>query len=217
MKEELKFAGQICYSTAETLQFTFECAAKLQNIDGDYAECGVAAGAQIIAMAAGAPGKTIHAFDSFEGIPLPSNRDNQMPGIRLLSEEEQQALPAPGKQKLRSSGATVVSLEDFKHNLRTAFGAVPPHLLIYRGWFEKTMPAVARRINKLALLRLDGDLYFSTLVCLQHLFPKVVTGGIVIIDDWELPGCRAACEDYFKSIGYHPDYKSVSNIKWFKV
>ena len=212
MDKILNFAKQIAYSSEETLKFSYDCALKLRETEGDYVECGVAAGAQVIAMHAAAPRKTIHAFDSFEGIPLPSNRDDQMPGIKYLTKEEQNALPDAGKQKLKSSGATAVSLEAFITNLSIA-NVNLDKITIYKGWFEKTVEKA--RIDKIAILRLDGDLYNSTLVCLQHLFPLVIEEGIVIIDDWELEGCRAACEDYFKSIGYEPNYKHISNIVYF--
>lgn len=113
-KRILDYAQRIAYSSVETLMFTFEMAQKYAYSKGCYVECGVAAGAQIIAMAAGAPNtKHIYALDSFEGIPLPSNKDNQMPGIRMLMPDEQAALPDPGKQELVSSGATVVNTTDF--------------------------------------------------------------------------------------------------------
>lgn len=209
--KELEFAKKIAFSSEETLLFTLSCAEKLKDSDGDYVECGVAAGAQIIAMICGSPNKTIHAFDSFEGIPLPSNKDDQMPGIRWLSQKEISDLPDPGKQKLESSGATVFSEETFKRNI----SIFPKNkVVIHKGWFENTLPK--NTIEKISLLRLDGDLYNSTLVCLIHLFHKVIKGGIVIIDDWQLPGCRKACDFYFKSIKYEPNYLKVSNIVYFK-
>jgi predicted O-methyltransferase YrrM len=82
MERALLYARTIAYSSEQVLQFTYDMAVKYRDSPGVYVECGVAAGAQIIAMAAGAPNKTIYAFDSFEGIPFPSNRDDQMPGIR---------------------------------------------------------------------------------------------------------------------------------------
>jgi hypothetical protein len=194
MHPALSYAERIAYSSKEILHFTYTQAVKYKDSPGVYVECGVAAGAQIIAMAAGAPNKTIYAFDSFEGIPLPSNKDNQMPGIRMLSKEEQSKLPNPGEQLLESSGATSVSLEDFKNHIRSA-GLKNSHFIKpIRGWFEETVQHFNRDI---ALLRLDGDLYNSTYVCLKYLYPKVIKGGLVIIDDWALPGCRAAVLDYF--------------------
>lgn len=216
----LNYAKRIAYSTEETLMFTFEMAKKYADSPGCYVECGVAAGAQVIAMAAGAPGKQIWAFDSFQGIPLPSNKDNQMPGIKMLLPDEQDALPDPGKQKLVSSGATVVSIEDFICHMEAA--GVYENVEPIPGWFEEVLPTWAQISNEnehdegISILRLDGDLYNSTLVCLQNLYPLVVSGGILIIDDWQLPGCCQAVVDYADSIGNIPsDIQFVSNIAYF--
>ncbi len=211
MKQILDFAKRLAYSSEETLDFSYECAVKMRDVPGDFVECGVAAGAQIIAMGCGAPNKIIHAFDSFDGIPLPSNKDDQMPGIKFLTESEINELPDPGKQKLISSGATVVTLEGFLTNI-----SVLPNkdnIITHKGWFENTVSTF--KGDKISILRLDGDLYNSTIVCLESLFPKVIDGGVVIIDDWQLPGCKLACEDYFKKIKYTPNYIAVSNIMYF--
>lgn len=213
-EKALQYAKQICYSTHETLQFTFDIASEMKCVNGVYVECGVAAGAQIIAMCAAAPDKTIYAFDSFEGIPLPSNRDNQMPGIKQLSIEEQKRLPDPGKQVLESSGATVVSEKDFVDHLKNS-GVDYSNVKIVPGWFEHTVRLLGNLNVRIAILRLDGDLYNSTFECLKYLFPRVIEGGYVIIDDWELPGCRAACDEYFQLIGITPDIKRISNIAYF--
>lgn len=207
----LHYATQICYSSKETLYFTAELARQFSEKTGVYVECGVAAGAQIIAMKYGAPEKKVYAFDSYEGIPLPSNRDDQMPGIAFLTKAEQLALPDPGKQVLKSTGATAVPLEHVKDHVYNS-GVVIDNIEYVVGWFEETVPLFKGRI---AILRLDGDLYHSTFICLQHLFEKVVNGGAVVIDDWQLPGCRAACDEYFKLINYEPDYKFISNIAYF--
>lgn len=203
----LEYAKRIAYSTEETLMFTYEQAKKYADKDGVYVECGVAAGAQIIAMACGAPNKTIFAFDSFEGIPMPCDKDDQFPGLRMLNEGEK--LPEYGKQQLVSTGATSVSLDDFIDNLK-ASGVNYSEVYPVVGWFENNAPLFDQPIS---ILRLDGDLYSSTMVCLLHLFPLVVDGGLVIIDDWQLKGCRQACEDYFKE--YKPDWKFISNIAYF--
>ncbi len=209
----LKYAEQICYSSKETLQFSYEMAKTYADKTGIYVECGVAAGAQIIAMATGAPGKTIYAFDSFQGIPLPSNRDDQMPGIKMLTEYERTHLPNPGEQLLETTGATSVSEESFKEHLVNA-GVNLDNIKIVPGWFEHTVRLFGSQYVNISILRLDGDLYNSTFVCLQHLFGKVQTGGCVIIDDWQLPGCRAACEEYFELIGYSPEWRFISNIAY---
>jgi len=194
MHDALRYASQIAYSSKEVLKFSFDMAVKYKDSPGVYVEAGVAAGAQIIAMAAGAPNKTIYAFDSFEGIPLPSNRDNQMPGVRFLKDWEQKALPDPGKQVLETTGATAVTLESFETHILTS--VENPHRVIpIKGWFELTLPYF--EIEPISILRLDGDLYNSTYVCLKYLYPKVIKGGLVIVDDIQLPGCRLAVEDYF--------------------
>lgn len=224
----LQYAERIAYSSKETLRFTYETAKRLKDAPGVFIECGVAAGAQIIAMAYGAPNKTIYAFDSFEGIPLPSNKDDQMPGIRKLSEAERKELPGPGEQVLESTGATSVSLDDFNLNILSAFmpSSLPfgksinlsyqdtiKNIIPIKGWFEETLPEFIGPAT--ALLRLDGDLYNSTFVCLKHLFPNVIDGGVVIIDDIQLKGCRDACDDYFHTIGYKPNMQYISNIAFF--
>lgn len=193
----LDYAAKICYSSREVLQFTYDMAVKYKHKPGVYVEAGVAAGAQIIAMAAGAPNKTIYAFDSFQGIPRPSNKDNQMPGIRFLSKAEQKALPNPGEQVLESTGTTSVSWDDFWNHIEGAFPGMREELSIIgvEGWFEETLPITG--CPEISILRLDGDLYNSTAVCLKYLYPKVIKGGLVIVDDWALPGCREAAYDYF--------------------
>lgn len=205
----LDYAAQIAYSTRETLYFSYEIAKKYNEKNAVFVECGVAAGAQIIAMRYGAPDVLIFAYDSFEGIPLPSNRDDQMPGIQMLKEWEQKSLPDPGKQKLSSTGATSVPVDDFWAHLVQS-GVNVTGVIPVRGWFEETVPNYMS--GPIQVLRLDGDLYNSTFVCLQYLFPHVVKGGCVIIDDWQLPGCQAAVKEYFDLIGYEPNYQYVSNI-----
>lgn len=205
----LDYAAKIAYSTRETLYFSYEIAKKYNEKNAVFVECGVAAGAQIIAMRYGAPDVLIFAYDSFEGIPLPSNRDDQMPGIQMLKEWEQKSLPDPGKQKLSSTGATSVPVDDFWAHLVQS-GVNVTGVIPVRGWFEETVPNYMS--GPIQVLRLDGDLYNSTFVCLQYLFPHVVKGGCVIIDDWQLPGCQAAVKEYFDLIGYEPNYQYVSNI-----
>lgn len=63
-----------------------------------------------------------------------------------------------------------------------------------KGWFKDTLPRAP--IQKLAVLRLDGELYESTVGSLTHLFPKLSVGGYIIIDDYFLKGCREAVHDF---------------------
>ena len=210
------YAKQIAYSSEEVLKFTYSMAVRYRDSPGVYVECGVAAGAQIIMMAAGAPDKHIFAFDSFEGIALPSNRDDQYPGIRKISIDEQSKLPNPGEQVLESSGATVVSHGDYLEHLdRSGINMRNTYSVI--GWFEETVPQFIEENPdiQIAILRLDGDLYNSTYVCLKHLYPKVIDGGCCIVDDIQLPGCRQAVKDYFEEEGINEILRYVDNIAYF--
>lgn len=206
----IEYAQRIAYSTKETLLFTQLMATIYKYTNGCFVECGVAAGAQIIAMRSGAQNKVIHAFDSFEGIPLPSSKDDQIPGIKMLTDAERNALPKPGKQKLESTGVTAVSVESFKQHLVDS-GAGLYNICIHKGWFEEIIPFCS--VGPISILRLDGDLYNSTMVCLKHLYPNVIEGGCVIIDDWELTGSREAVLDYFGDS--LPIIQFVSNIAYF--
>lgn len=203
MDTPLDYAARIAYSSKEVLRFTFDMAKKYADYPGVYVEAGVGAGAQIIAMGAGAPNKTIYALDSYEGIPLPSNKDDQMPGIQMLSKTEQALLPDPGKQVLVSSGATAVPLKDVVNHIKNS-GVKIDKIYFIQGWFEETLPEFD--CPPISILRLDGDLYNSTYIALKYLYSKVIKGGLVIIDDWALPGCRQAVMDYFTM---KPDFQDM--------
>lgn len=209
-EKSIQYAEQIAYSSKEVLRFTYDQSVKYKDVtDACYIECGCAAGAQVIALKAGAPFKTVYAIDSFEGLPWPSNKDNQMPGIRMLEDWEQKALPNPGETLLETTGAVAVSLESFWEHIHNS-GVNRVNLIPVKGWFENTLPTF--KCPPIAILRLDSDLYNSTYVCLKYLYPKVIKGGIIIIDDWALPGCREAVQDYFCD-GYYGFGNKINFIK----
>ena len=75
------------------------------------------------------------------------------------------------------------------------YGLLDDRVRFLAGWFRNSLPSAP--IEKLALLRLDGDMYESTAVALHALHPKVQPGGYVIVDDYHaLVGCRQAVDDY---------------------
>ena len=195
------------YATDNTKLETLDYTRKVfkENIKGDFVECGVAQGVQIAIMESvnGQQKKPrkVWAFDSFEGIPLATAKDDLQPGIGYFKDNT--AKPVKKGKHLVSSGITVHSLISVKDGLQRWVGGLGNFIFV-KGWFENTVPNCD--VEEIALLRLDGDLYESTIVCLKHLFPKVSKGGYLIIDDWGLPGCRKACDEYFK------DYKSVKAI-----
>lgn len=183
--------GRMAYSTRKTLDYTYTTALELLTVEGCYVECGVGAGAQIAAMQlAGEGKKEIYAFDSYEGIPLGCENDYQQPGIGEFKHDPK----LPLRERLVSSGVTAVSLEKVKHNI-TAVGLPLDNIHFVKGWFQDTLPET--KVPPIALLRLDGDLYESTMVCLEYLYPKVAKGGVVIIDDFGLGGCAKAVREYF--------------------
>lgn len=72
---------------------------------------------------------------------------------------------------------------------------------LVKGWFNETLPQTLPE-EPIAILRLDADWYDSTIICLEHLYPKVAKGGLVLIDDYNLwDGCSKAIHDYLCKIG----------------
>jgi len=195
----LKDLAQRAYSNYETLQNSFDLAQLCCDLDGDFVECGVAAGSQVAAMYRACSSKKIWLFDSFEGIPLASKYDTTQPGIGVISHDVNGYL-------LTTSGITAVSIEQVKQHF-AEWNVNDENFEYVQGWFEETL--TLNKIEKISLLRLDGDLYNSTKVCLEYLYPKVVDGGWVIIDDYGLTGCFKAVHEYFGNF----KFKIVQNTK----
>lgn len=190
------------YSTEETLNFTYKVSNDLikQNIEGCFIECGVAAGSQIGAMKQAImdnkSDKIIYGFDSFEGIPFATKNDTEQPGIGKIDKTKLGILETTGISS-HSVESVMENFKLWKLSLNNVF--------LIKGWFQDTIKDKSKEIDKIALLRLDGDLYESTKIPLEHLFKKVVKGGYVIIDDWNLAGCRKAVLKYINEseIKYH--------------
>jgi O-methyltransferase len=126
--------------------------------------------------------RKIHLFDSFEGLPPAKEELNGKTAI------EYQANP-DGPEYFDNCTAE----EAFaREAMRLADHS---NYVVYKGWFEQRVPVYPQR--PIAILRLDGDWYESIYVCLEHLFPHVTPGGIVILDEylaWD--GCVRAVHDY---------------------
>ena len=87
-----------------------------------------------------------------------------------------------------------VSLETVKDNFQ-AFGLLSDSVRFVPGWFNDTLPYA--EVERIALLRLDGDMYESTMVALTSLYPKVSIGGYVVIDDFgAIERCKRATRDF---------------------
>ena len=152
------------------------------NVPGDLIETGVWRGGAAIFMRAllaawGAADRAVWVADSFAGMPVPNA----------------EKYPADKELNLTHLDSLVVSLEQVRRNFER-HGLLDDQVKFLKGWFKDTLPEAP--IERLAILRLDGDLYESTSDSLTHLYPKVSPGGCVIIDDYWVPACRQAVADY---------------------
>lgn len=153
-----------------------------ENIPGDLIETGVWRGGATIFMQAhlkahAITGRTVWVADSFAGLPRPSVAEDI--GYDISASHE--PILAISEDKVRALFARYDLLDE---NVR-----------FLKGWFRDTLPTAP--IEQLALLRLDGDLYESTMDALLALYDKLSPGGFIIVDDYgALPPCRRAIEDF---------------------
>src|ERR1035437_7019878 len=164
-----------------------------QKIPGTLVECGVWRGgaAAIMALACmaevSAP-RTIHLFDSFEGLPAPIAEFDGQLAVNMVGR---------GDGALVATGAWAAEAEAVRELIVDRLGAPAGFLTIHKGWFQDTLPVAKEEIGEIALLRLDGDFYDSTKVPLDNLYQQVTSGGIVVIDDYGgFEGCRRAVDEY---------------------
>lgn len=195
------------YASFETCRNTYDSVIDIlnKNIEGDLIECGVGAGSQIalmkLALIRQKTDRKIWAYDSYQGIPYGiKDKDIVQAGIGDIETNEKDGL-------LESTGIANHSLENVKQTIIDSVETID-NIEFIEGWFQDTINKHPN--NTIALLRLDADLYESTKICLEKLFPLVSEKGIVIIDDWNLYGCQLACNEYFEKIGYKPNYKLIA-------
>jgi hypothetical protein len=154
-----------------------------ENIPGDFIETGVWRGGCCILMrgmlaAYGVCDRKIYVVDSFAGVPPP----------------RPELYPADRGNALHRHTELAISLDVVKANFGR-YGLLDDNVIFVEGLFCDTLPSL--QCGPLALIRLDGDLYESTYLALEHLHPKVSPGGFVIIDDFGIaPECRQAVHDY---------------------
>jgi hypothetical protein len=178
------------------------------GVAGDFVECGVWKGGSVGLMAlanlrCAAGRRHLHLFDAFDDIPEPDLAQDGAHVVdsvsRLLGRRiEAEGRLAPLKGAYDRFGGHG-SLEEVRRLIEGTIGYDPAYLHYHQGFFQETVPAVAPAIGDIAILRLDGDWYASTKVCLDHLFAKVVAGGFVIIDDYgAYDGCRKATDAFLE-------------------
>ena len=173
-----------------------------EDIPGDLMETGVWRGGAVIFMTAYlrvyGMHRTVFAADSFEGLPPPDPR-----------------YPVDAGDQHHAYEVTRVSLEQVKANF-AKYDIPTDDVVFIKGFFADTMPTAP--VDDLALLRLDGDMYSSTIEVLETMYPKVNAGGFVIVDDYFLTGARTAVHDYLQQHGEDPEIHriDVAGAYWRK-
>ena len=169
------------------------------GVPGDFIETGVWRGGATIFMrgllhAHGDASRRVWVADSFEGLPSSTSEVDRriVPGYAETSKDE-----------------LAVSLEDVRANF-AKYNLLDDRVVFLKGWFKDTLPTAP--IDKLALARLDGDLYSSTMDAITVLYPKLSVGGFLIIDDyggWET--CRIAVNEYRQK---HGITEPIQKVDW---
>lgn len=153
------------------------------RISGDFIETGVWRGGACIYLRAvleayGVKNRRVWVADSFVGLPPP----------------DEVAYPADAGDKFYTYAELAVSLERVKRNFER-YGLLDEQVVFLKGWFKDTLPGAPT--GPLAILRMDGDMYESTMDALSNLYDRVSPGGYVIVDDYRVvAGCRKAVDEF---------------------
>jgi hypothetical protein len=115
-----------------------------------------------------------------------------------------------GHRFAQPTGAvTGTGLDDVKSHF-ARLGLLDDRVLFLKGFFAETLPAAP--VQKIALLRLDGDLYASTVDALVALYPKLQRGGFCIVDDYyQFEECRQAIDEYRDEHGIDDELVRIDN------
>jgi O-methyltransferase len=168
-----------------------------KGVSGDLLEAGVWRGGAAIFMrgvlAAYGDERTVWAADSFHGLPEP----------------DPERYPADLHDDHWSYAQLAIPLEDVRSNFER-YGLLDDKVRFLVGWFRETLPAAP--IQAISVLRIDGDMYESTMDVLTNLYTKVSIGGYVIIDDYgTVEGCKAAVNDFRTE---HGITERIERIDW---
>jgi len=158
---------------------------QFKNTDYSFVECGVAKGGCVALMKAVAgPNNKIYGFDSFEGMPDITDKD-------LDNYNKSDIYNGFGKVRDNLSG----EIENVFKTLNIGMQNVS----LIKGFFKDTLnnSENLEKIGSIGVLRLDGDWYESTMICLEKLYDKVVVGGVIIIDDYgHWVGAKRATDEF---------------------
>jgi hypothetical protein len=168
------------------------------DVPGDFIETGVWRGGASILMRAvlkahGVTDRKVWLADSFKGLPPPSPEQ----------------YPQDAGDTLYTHAFLAVSLDQVRQNF-AAYDLLDEQVCFLEGWFKDTLPHAP--VKRLAIARLDGDMYQSTMDGLTHLYPRVSPGGFVIIDDYGcIPACKEAVTDYRRM---HGIIDAIHEVDW---
>jgi O-methyltransferase len=168
------------------------------KVPGDLVECGVWRGGSMFAAAQallnrGCTDRQLWLYDTFEGMSPPTTADIDLHGKTAAG-----LLQLHNPQDRR--GVWCLSRREEVEQTMVESGYPTDRTRFVAGKVEETLPVT--RPGAIALLRLDTDWYESTRCELEHLFPLLSPGGILIVDDYgHWQGCRRAVDDYFDSTG----------------
>jgi O-methyltransferase len=153
-----------------------------KKVPGDVIETGVWRGGATIFMRAilqvyNVHNRTVWVADSFKGLPKTTDESHKQDII----------------DRLWSFHQLRISKKEVQNNF-AKYGLLDDKVKFLEGWFKDTLPKAP--IKKLSMIRLDGDMYDSTMDALNALYPKLSKGGYVIVDDFCLQSCRDAIKDF---------------------
>jgi O-methyltransferase len=168
-----------------------------EGVRGDFIEAGVWRGGaglllRGILAAHGDRERRVWLADSFEGVPAP----------------DADRYPLDAGDVNHMAEELAVSLEEVRGNFER-YGLLDDQVRFVEGWFKDSLPGLADQ--EWALVRLDGDLYESTMDGLTNLYPQLQPGGFLIVDDYDFENCRAAVEDYRHEHGIS---EPIERIDW---
>ncbi len=165
-----------------------------RDVPGDLIETGVWRGGATILMRGvlrgfGDTTRTVWAADSFQGLP-----------------KARPDLPEAGATHFTGMKDLAVSEAQVRANF-ARYGLLDDQVRFLPGWFRDTLPDAP--IQELALMRLDGDMYESTMDALRFLYPRLSIGGYVIVDDLEIAACSRAVAEYREEAGIADELQMV--------
>lgn len=174
------------------------------NIQGSFVELGTWRGGTLALMGLAAQkygkgDRVLWGLDSFRGLPSPHGEHDR---TNFLDSEFnlQSGNYDKGLTPINALTADIQSI----HRIMNVVGYPIENVRIIEGWFQDTVPAKKEAMGRIAILRMDGDLYESYKVPLQYLYEQVTDGGFIIFDDWMLKGCRRAVLEFLDTLPNRP-------------